>query len=295
MWQQIRFLTCAQKADWISDFLLENGALSVELLDADANTPLEAPQFDEPGEVAQLWKNVAILSLWNNTEDFSNAIKQAPEGIFEKNFSFTVKNLPNENWVEKTQAQFQPIEITKDFWIVPTWCNAVPNAKILLTLNPGMAFGTGSHPTTHLCLEWLAQNVKENDRILDYGTGSGILAIAAAKMKAGEIIAVDIDENALIAARQNAMQNHINNITFLNADQKIDGQFDIVVANILANPLRLLAPVLCSHVKENGGALILSGILESQADELIGIYAPFVALSREKAQQSWAILAGRKS
>ncbi len=293
MLHQLRFFSCGQKADEIADFLLENGALSVELLDADAGTPLETPQFAEPNEPSELWQNIEILSLWEKLDDFSTAFQTAPEGIFEKNFAFTVEFLKDENWVEKTQSQFAPIEITRDFWIVPTWCNTPPAAKIVVALNPGMAFGTGAHPTTRLCLEWLAENLKNGARVLDYGTGSGILAIAAAKMGAGDIVALDIDENALTAARQNAAQNGIKNITFLNADQKVLGKFDVVIANILANPLRLLAPALCGYV-ERGGYLILSGILESQIEEMKSIYQNFIQLNTAQTLDGWALLAGSR-
>ena len=295
MLQQIRFFSRGNVAEGIADFLLENGALSVELLDADAGTPAESPQFAEPNEPAELWENIEIVSLWQGFADFAKAFESASPDIFQKKCTFTVENVENENWVEKTQAQFAPIEVTRDFWIVPTWCNTPPSAKIVVALNPGMAFGTGSHPTTRLCLEWLSQNVKTGDRVLDYGTGSGILAIAAAKMGACEIIAVDIDEQALTAARQNTVQNNVQNIQFLNAEEKVDGVFDIVVANILANPLRLLAPLLCSHVKENGGALILSGLLESQADEIAQIYQQnFLSTKTARTLDGWALLAGRR-
>ena len=294
MLYQIRSFSHANAAQEIADYLLENGALSVELLDADANTPFETPQFSEPGNIAQLWQNIEILSLWEHLADFEKAFASAYPDYFQKNQRFTVEFLQNENWVEKTQSQFAPIAISKNFWIVPTWCNVPPDAKTVVTLNPGMAFGTGSHPTTRLCLEWLAKNVKSGNSVLDYGTGSGILAIAASKLGASKITAVDIDENALTVARQNSVQNHVANIQFLNAEQKVDGVFDIVVANILANPLRLLAPLLCSFVKENGGALILSGILESQADEISAIYQPFLNTKTAQILDGWALLAGSR-
>ncbi len=291
MWQKISFLAASCDAEHLSDFLLENGAVSVELTDADTGTPFESPQFDEPGEARSLWNRTLLSSLWEKEEDFTRAIQECP--FFQKNPLFTVENLENENWVEKTKAQFTPQKI-QHLWIVPSWHEVPQEAKLFLRIDPGMAFGTGTHPTTKLCIECLLNEDLNGKTLLDYGSGSGILAFTAAKCGASKIIGVDIDEAALQTARENAQKNHLNEVAFISAHQPLTEHFDYVVANILANPLRVLAPVLSNALKPQG-SLFLSGILAEQTDEIIHIYQPFLHLSVVKTEESWALLKGRKS
>jgi ribosomal protein L11 methyltransferase len=206
---------------------------------------------------------------------------------------FALGRVEEENWVALTQAQFDPIRISGRLWIVPSWHEAPDPTAINLLLDPGMAFGTGSHPTTRLCLEWLERAQPEGKTLLDYGCGSGILAIAAAKLGAATVAGVDIDPQAITAARANAEKNGVT-AQFDVSTEALAGQYDLVIANILANPLRVLAPALCGHVR-SGGSLALSGILEAQAAEIIDIYAPWIPLAIADVQEGWVCLAGQRA
>jgi ribosomal protein L11 methyltransferase len=195
--------------------------------------------------------------------------------------------------VQLTQSQFDPIRVSDRLWIVPSWHEAPDPDALVLVLDPGMAFGTGSHPTTRLCLEWLERTVSPDASILDYGCGSGILAIAAAKLGAGDVLGVDIDLQAVEAARLNAERNAVS-ARFEDSAKEIKGQFDIVVANILSNPLKALAPAICAHVNR-GGRLALSGILVEQTDDLIAAYAPYIALEVADTREGWVCLTGTRA
>ena len=201
--------------------------------------------------------------------------------------------LAEQNWVQLTQAQFDPIQISGRLWIVPSWHESPDPSAINLVLDPGMAFGTGSHPTTRLCLEWLEKTVTPGCSVFDYGCGSGILAIAAGKLGAREVRGLDIDPQAVEAARANAERNAVM-ADFVDGSQPIDGTYDVVVANILSNPLRVLAPAICALVRPAGGQLALSGILREQADEIIAVYAPWIALTVADVGEDWVCLSGRK-
>jgi len=196
-----------------------------------------------------------------------------------------------QDWVRLTQSQFQPVSIADALWIVPSWHEPPEVAAPIIRLDPGLAFGTGTHPTTRLCLEWLARQTPSQLSVLDYGCGSGILAIAAAKFGAGPVVGVDIDPDAVLATEANAAANDVTVQAGL-PDKVADAQFDIVVANILSAPLKLLAPAIAAHVKP-GGWLVLSGILDRQAEELIDTYAPYCALQIDKTLDGWVCLAGR--
>jgi len=197
-----------------------------------------------------------------------------------------------QNWVQLTQAQFEPIRIAERMWIVPSWHTAPDPHAINLVMDPGMAFGTGSHPTTRLCLEWLCAHLAAGLQVLDYGCGSGILAIAAARLGAGSVAGTDIDDNALAAAAANANRNAVD-LTLFRPQQRIDKEFDIVVANILTNPLCVLAPLL-SGLTRPGGTLVLSGILEAQAEQVQAAYRPFLPLDLAATSEGWVLLAGRR-
>jgi ribosomal protein L11 methyltransferase len=196
------------------------------------------------------------------------------------------------DWVRRTQAQFGPLHISERLWVVPSWCEPVDPLAINLSLDPGSAFGTGSHPTTRLCLRWLVANLASGATVLDYGCGSGVLAIAAARLGAGKVAGIDLDPQAIEASRANAARNGIT-ARFAGPDALAPGKFDLVIANILANPLRLLAPVLAARVRERG-TIVLSGILENQVVAVGEAYRRWFKLEPWGREDGWVALAGRR-
>ena len=293
-WLSITIETDCHHAEALADALLEAGALSASIEDADAGTDAETPQFGEPGSVTTPgWERSKVIALLEENTDVEELVAAcAPLAGLADVPTYTQEVIAEQNWVQLTQSQFDPIRVSGRLWIVPSWHQAPDPQAINLILDPGMAFGTGSHPTTRLCLEWLERTVTPSVAILDYGCGSGILAIAAAKLGAGEVLGVDIDAQAVSAARSNAERNDVA-ARFDDSAKNIEGQFDIVVANILSNPLKALAPAICSHVR-TGGQLALSGILVEQTDDLIASYAPYIALSVADTRDGWVCLAGIK-
>ena len=293
-WLSITIETDCHHAEALADALLDAGALSASIEDADAGTAAETPQFGEPGSVTTPgWERSKVIALLEENADVDELVAAcAPQAGLADVPPYTRQVVAEQNWVQLTQSQFDPIRVSERLWIVPSWHQAPDPQAINLVLDPGMAFGTGSHPTTRLCLEWLERTVARDVSILDYGCGSGILAIAAAKLGAGEVLGVDIDEQAVSAARSNAERNAVA-VRFDDSAKAIEGQFDIVVANILSNPLKALAPAICSHVRA-GGQLALSGILAEQADELIACYSPYLALRVADTRDGWVCLAGIK-
>lgn len=293
-WQNVSFLTDAASAEPICDALMDLGALSASIEDADAGTPDEQPQFGEPGSVnTPGWAHSRVIALFEPEVDVSVMLAEAAATLgLPPIHNFAVDALEEQNWVQLTQSQFDPIRVSEHLWIVPSWHDAPDPAAINLVLDPGMAFGTGSHPTTRLCLEWLERSVDHGDSVLDYGCGSGILAIAAARLGAGTVTGVDIDPQAVLAAKANAERNEVA-ACFVDSASLLVGEFDVVVANILSNPLRVLAPAICAHVR-SGGRLALSGILSEQADEIIGVYAPWIALWVADEREGWVCLTGVK-
>lgn len=296
MWVSIALETDAGHADALSDALLGTGAISVSVEDALAGTDLETPQFDEPdGNAAApatpLWHASRVIALFEPAADLVGRVSRAAleAGITDLP-EIELDEIMEQDWVRLTQAQFEPICITDRLWIVPSWHAAPDASAINLVLDPGLAFGTGSHPTTFLCLQWLADTVQGGETLLDYGCGSGILAIAAAKLGASRVLGVDIDENALLAACDNAAANAVA-LDVRHSRQPLDERFDIVVANILTNPLCMLAPLLASRVAP-GGQLALSGVLAAQAQQVIDAYAPFIALRVGATHEGWARLEG---
>lgn len=294
-WQSVNFETDASHAEAMCDALLELGALAASIEDADAGTPEETPQFGEPGSVnSPGWAHSRLSTLFDPEVDVADVLKQAAVSIgLAATPHFTIEEIAEQNWVQLTQSQFDPIRVSARLWIVPSWHEAPDPAAVNLILDPGMAFGTGSHPTTRLCLEWLERKVTEQCSVLDYGCGSGILAIAAARLGAGRVAGVDIDPQAVEAAYANAERNGVQAL-FADSTKPVAGEYDLVVANILSNPLRVLAPAICAHVRA-GGQLALSGILREQADEIIGIYAQWIQLSVADTREDWVCLAGIKS
>lgn len=294
-WLSIAIETDCQHAEALADALLEAGALSASIEDADAGTAAETPQFGEPGSVTTPgWDRSRVIALLDAGADASALVAAcAPLAGLVDIPSFTQEEVAEQNWVQLTQSQFDPIRVSDRLWIVPSWHIAPDPEAIVLVLDPGMAFGTGSHPTTRLCLEWLERTVSTDISILDYGCGSGILAIAAAKLGAKEVLGVDIDLQAVSAAKSNAELNNVS-ARFEDSTREIKGQFDIVVANILSNPLKALAPAICAHVRP-GGRLALSGILTEQSDDLIEAYSPYIPLSIADSRDGWVCLAGNKA
>lgn len=293
-WQSVSFLTDAAHAEPMCDALLEAGALSASIEDADAGTPDEQPQFGEPGSVATPgWTHSRVVVLLEPDAAIDAILGEAATAIGLSEIpAYTVEAVEEQNWVQLTQSQFDPIRVSDRLWIVPSWHESPDPAAVNLILDPGMAFGTGSHPTTRLCLEWLERNVTEGCSMLDYGCGSGILAIAAARLGGGRVAGVDIDPQAVEAARANAERNGVTAL-FADSAEPVAGEYDVVVANILSNPLRVLAPAICAHVRP-GGRLALSGILREQVDEIIAIYAQWLPLQVADMREDWVCLAGLK-
>ena len=270
-------------------------ALSVSVEDADAQTPAEQALFGEPGmpPPKEGWQRSRVVALFagQSQADEAAMLLQAQD-FFEGCQLLGVRRVEEQDWVRLTQSQFAPVEITPEFWIVPTWHEVPSQARQTIRLDPGLAFGTGTHPTTHMCLRWIATHGLQGQRVLDYGCGSGILAIGAAKYGAQQIDAVDIDEAAVTSTRLNAEANGVQ----LNAGlpELARGEYQTVLANILATPLKVLAPLLCAHV-QSGGMLVLAGILERQAEELQQAYAPWVRLEVADAREGWILMTARKA
>jgi ribosomal protein L11 methyltransferase len=299
-WTEIVIELPRAQAEQVSDALIEAGALSVSVEDADLGTEAEQPLFGEPGmePSAHAWERSRIVALTEADTDHSALVNKARAQCADiDQLSFSLRSVAEQDWVRVTQAQFDPIPIGRNIWVVPSWHAApVPDA-LVLELDPGLAFGTGSHPTTRLCMEWLEQHVEAGCSVLDYGCGSGILAILARKLGADSVDGVDIDPQAISAAQDNAKRNQCDDVRwFVPSDYALaraSTRYDIVAANILSGPLKLMAPMLASRVAQ-GGAVVLSGILARQADELIASYAPYIALSVAAEREGWVALAGRK-
>jgi ribosomal protein L11 methyltransferase len=292
MWISVTLETDAAHAEALSDALIAAGAISASVEDAYAGTDLETPQFGEPGSpTTPLWEESRVVALFEPADDLLGRVAAATvaAGIDDLP-EITLDEVAEQDWVRLTQSQFDPIRVNDRLWIVPSWHVAPDPTAINLILDPGLAFGTGSHPTTFLCLEWLTQQLAGGETLLDYGCGSGILAIAASRLGAGSVIGVDIDDNALIAARDNAANNSVA-LELRHSRAKLDEKFDVVVANILTNPLCVLAPLLASRVAP-GGRIILSGVLDIQAADVIAAYAPYLALSVGATREGWVRLEG---
>ncbi|MFN4359290.1 MAG: 50S ribosomal protein L11 methyltransferase [Hylemonella sp.] len=289
---ELRLLCPQDRVEVLGEALDALDALSISVEDADAQTEAEQALFGEPGmpPPAEGWQRSRLIALFSTqaAAQEAAALLQAQD-FFEGCRLLAVAEVPEQDWVRLTQSQFAPVDITPEFWIVPTWHEPPAQAKTIIRLDPGLAFGTGTHPTTRMCLRWIAREgaARGLGRVLDYGCGSGILAIGAAKFGARDTDAVDIDEAAVAATRLNAEANGVA----LNAGlpELAQGQYRTVLANILATPLKVLAPLLCSRVAP-GGALVLAGILERQAEELTQAYAPHCELSVTDREDGWVLM-----
>ena len=284
-------------AEVLSESLLELGALSVDMHDAAAGTVHEQPLFGEPDEPAeQIWLNTEVTALFNEDADIPS-IMQAVTRILQlpSQPNYRLVYLEEQDWVRLTQSQFNPIQISSRLWIVPSWHQPPDASAINLVLDPGLAFGTGSHPTTKLCLTWLDENLRQGNTVFDYGCGSGVLAIAALKLGADNVVGLDIDSQAVTASRENAHRNQCNpaKIKFVTENADPATQFDVVMANILANPLMVLAPILIS-LTHKGGYIVLSGILEEQAKEVMDTYLQWCNLQIAREEEGWVLLTGIK-
>jgi len=297
------------QAEAFSDALLEAGALSVSVEDADEGTAGERPLFGEPGTEpdVQAWDSNRVVALLPDGADPAQLLEAALDyaGLDASlGQDWSLRDVPDADWVRLTQSQFGPIEISRKLWIIPSWhreemasgesaaASALAPDAIRIELDPGLAFGTGSHPTTHLCLAWLETDMPAGATLLDYGCGSGILAIAARKLGAGATLAVDIDPQAVQSSVDNAAVNRVE-LSAMLPDGLPEGSFQVVVANILSNPLKVLAPMLAGRVAP-GGHLVLSGVLERQAEEVAAAYAPWIAMSVWRAREGWVCLHGQR-
>jgi ribosomal protein L11 methyltransferase len=279
----------------VGDALVALDALSVSVEDADALTPAEQALFGEPGmpPPKEGWNRSRVVALFPDEAAAREAAELLlPQDFFEGSQVLGVRAVAEQDWVRLTQSQFDPVEITPTFWIVPTWHDPPAAAQEVIRLDPGLAFGTGTHPTTRMCLRWIAAHAPRGQRVLDYGCGSGILAIGAARFGADPIVAVDIDPAAVESARLNAEANRVTLRTGL--PDVVDGHFDLVLANILATPLKVLAPLLCERVRP-GGQLVLAGILDRQEEELMAAYAPWLPLRVSDHEDGWILMTATRT
>ena len=294
---ELLLLAPEEAVETVTDALIDElGALSASVEDADADTDAEQALFGEPGMPAPAggWKRSRIVALFANDQAATEASTLLLAQDWAKDVALVaMRPVAEQDWVRLTQSQFAPVEIALGFWIVPSWHEVPAGAQRVIRLDPGLAFGTGTHPTTRMCLRWTARQAPALaprwTRVLDYGCGSGILAIGAALHGAGRIDAVDIDPAAVEATRANAAANKVS----VNAGlpELAQGQYPLVFANILATPLKLLAPLLCSHVAA-GGHLVLAGILERQTEELKAAYAPWLTLQVDDRDEGWVLMTG---
>jgi ribosomal protein L11 methyltransferase len=279
----------------VSEALVDElDALSVSVADADAGTAAEQALFGEPGMPApkEGWQRSDLTALFETEAAATEAATLLRAQDWAADMAvLALRAVADQDWVRLTQSQFAPVEITPSFWIVPSWHEAPPAAEKFIRLDPGLAFGTGTHPTTRMCLRWTALHAATLapgwQRVLDYGCGSGILAIGAALHGARGIDAVDIDAAAVTATEANARANGVQLTAGL--PERASGTYPLVLANILATPLTLLAPLLAGHVAP-GGHLVLAGILERQADALKAAYAPWLALDVADAEDGWILM-----
>ena len=280
-----------EEVDSLSDALLDAGALSVSCENARAETAAQVPHFDGSGESVS-WPRVKLTALCK--------VQAEPEQLLLRACNLAgvavpvheLRSVPDEDWVARSREQFGPIRVSATLWIVPTWRSPPEPDAINLVLDPGLAFGTGAHPSTRLCLQWLERSIAGGETVLDYGCGSGILTIAALKLGARRAVGVDIDPDAVATARANARRNDVA-CEFLEDCAPLTFTADVVIANILANPLKLLAPILASRCR-HGGQIALSGILSDQASEVASCYSPWIAFAPPAEAEGWVCLSGVK-
>lgn len=289
---ELRLMCPEALVEILSESLDALDALSVSVEDADAQTDAEQALFGEPGLPApkEGWQRSRVIALFANEDQATEAEQLLKaQDFFEGCHVLGRAPVADQDWVRLTQSQFAPVDITPEFWIVPSWHEPPKGARYVIRLDPGLAFGTGTHPTTRMCLRWIASH-PVNCRVLDYGCGSGILAIGAAKFGSIDVVAVDIDMAAVQSAQLNAQANAVQ--LAVGLPEQAQGLFGVVFANILATPLKVLAPLLCAHVAP-GGQIILAGILERQTQELMDAYAPYCTLQVSDTQEGWVLMTAR--
>lgn len=284
----------AAKVLAVSDALIEAGALSVDVTDAQAGTDRETSIFGEPGQDLELaFGSNRVVALFEPEADLLGAIERARAAAgFSVSPEYKITEVAEQDWVRLTQSQFTPIRVSARLWIVPSWHSSPDPAAINIILDPGLAFGTGSHPTTRLCLDWLDRNMSPGCSVIDYGCGSGILAIAAAKLGAARVRGVDIDAQAVLSSRYNAERNDVIG-EFSNVDEAPPEPADVVLANILSNPLKVLAPLL-ARLTLPGGTLVLSGILPPQAADVADAYRSWFDIEPPAMDDGWVRLSGTR-
>ena len=293
-WQALEFEVSGADVEALSDALFDAGALSIDVTDADEGSVKERAIYLEPGEEILLsWgynlvvglfdKDIEVADIFSFVSDVLQPLQLSPP---------QTRIVDDQDWVRLTQQQFQPIQITKRLQISPSWSAVKVTSEINIILDPGLAFGTGSHPTTQLCLHWLESNLVSGQAVIDYGCGSGVLGIAAKMFGAGRVVGIDIDEDALAASQYNALRNEVD-LEVVPAGDSFNEQVDIVIANILPSPLKVLAPLLSQLVKP-GGDIVLSGILVSHEQELLSIYGQWFEMSTFQTMDDWVCLQGTK-
>jgi ribosomal protein L11 methyltransferase len=284
----------AAKVSAVSDALIEEGALSVDVTDAQAGTESETPIFDEPGQDFEVaFGSNRVVALFAPEADLPGVLERAMAAAgLPTTPDYKITEVAEQDWVRLTQSQFDPIRVSARLWIVPSWHASPDPAAINLILDPGLAFGTGSHPTTRLCLEWLDRHMSPGCSVIDYGCGSGILAIAAAKLGAARVRGVDIDAQAVLSSRYNAERNSVI-AEFSNVDEAPPEPADVVLANILSNPLKVLAPLL-ARLTVPGGTLVLSGILPPQAEGVAHAYRSWFDIEPPVMDDGWVRLSGTR-
>jgi len=289
-WTNFMIQTNAESAEKTTDYLIDLGALSASIQDKNLNQNNEEIIFGEPHNgPQQYWQENSINALFDENIEIDK-IKSKLEKFLNQEIKVIVSRVEDQDWVKTSQDQFHPICIRDKFWIIPTWHNLKLRNGINLILDPGLAFGTGSHPTTHLCIEWLIDHVNKNNRVLDYGCGSGILAIAAKKIGCQSVLGVDIDPQALIASKDNAILNNVT-IELAASSEPIEIKADLIVANILSSALSILAPALAGYCKPNG-MIALSGILEVQENDIKEIYKEWFDIINITRKEGWVCISG---
>lgn len=292
-WTNLTFFAEEKDIDLLSEELNKNGALSVYIQDKNLNEHDEELIFGEPHNGPnKFWVNNKVQALFDQSTDINQVQQKLTSNFKDINFEFSTSSVSETDWVKLSQSQFKPILIKNKINIIPTWHNSKNSNFINITLDPGLAFGTGAHPTTHLCIEWLIDNVTKNSQVIDYGCGSGILAIAAHKLGAKKVLGVDIDSQAITASKENSASNKCS-IDWINTDENFKFQADLIVANILSSALKVLAPLLASYCKPSG-KIALSGILDSQEDQIKQIYSPWFKFEETLKNDGWICLSGIK-
>ncbi len=289
----LEFDADAANAERWADALLEAGALAIDTADPHAGSVGEIARYDDPATAGDFWPVCRLSALFAKDADAGNALARVSAALGAAVPAHIIALIADDDWVLRSQQQFQPICVAPGLWVVPSWCEPVDSKAINIRLDPGLAFGTGSHPTTRMCLRWLALHISGGETVLDYGCGSGILAIAAAKLGAAAVAGIDIDTQAITASRDNAKLNNVA-ARFAPPEASSAGKYDIVVANILANPLQLLAPLLAAQVRA-GGRIVLSGILESQAAVVMAAYERWFTIDVWNSEEGWVALAGSRT